>query len=186
MTRRKNWSKRNYKLLMAKRVVVACEFSGTVREAFRKRGFHAVSVDLLPAADGMNGWHFQTDILKFLATSAPFDLMIAHPPCTYLCNSGVCWLHPATGHRTKKNYTDAKCLFRWINLQQSVIFFNALKDANIPNIAIENPIPHKFATGSWATRGVGQQCRGIGKYDQIIQPWQFGHPETKATCLWLK
>ena len=87
--------------------------------------------------------------------------MIAHPPCTYLCNSGVSWLY--------KNKE------RWKNLIEGGVFFRKLMEANIPKIAIENPIMHKYA----------KQIIGV-EYSQVIQPWQFGHGETKATCLWLK
>ncbi len=165
-----------------KRVLIACEFSGTVREAFRKRGFDAWSCDLLPSDDN-SPYHHQVDV-SCMWQIKKWDLMIAHPPCTYLCNSGVCWLHPNTGQRTKKNYTKAQCIARWRALGESVDFFNALQTANIPHIAIENPIPHKFARDGWVGR-VGGSC-GVGKYTQIIQPHQFGHAETKATCLWLK
>lgn len=169
-----------------KRVLVACEFSGTVREAFRKRGFDAVSIDIIPS-DDQSPYHYQMDVLKYLETvHAPIDLMIAHPPCTYLCNSGVCWLHPAKGAtRTKKNYTDQQCVDRWAELAKSIDFFNSLQAANIKHIAIENPIPHKYAKRGWQTT-TGAYSSGIGKYTQIIQPYQFGHAETKATCLWLK
>tara|TARA_R100001530_G_scaffold128893_1_gene98866 strand:- start:2493 stop:2942 length:450 start_codon:yes stop_codon:yes gene_type:complete len=90
-----------------------------------------------------------------------WDLLIAHPPCTYLCNSGVCWL------KTKPS--------RWEKLDEAAAFFRALWEADIPKIAIENPVPHRYAV-----ERIG------GKYSQIIQPYQFGHREQKATCLWLK
>lgn len=164
-----------------KRVAVICETSGKVREAFRKRGFHAVSVDLLPSVDN-SSYHFQTDAITFLQTSAPFDLMVAHPTCTYLCNSGVCWLHPGKGTRTKKNYNPTQCNLRWEKLYEAMEFFNLLRERDdIEHIALENPIPHKYAV-----YGTKEFPWGIGKYTQIIQPYQFGHPETKATCLWLK
>ena len=150
------------------KVLIACEFSGVVREAFRKRGHDAWSCDLLPSEDG-SGFHLRMDIKDVLNPDTymlhidpdwmDWDLMIAHPPCTRLCNSGVMWLE-------KRNL--------WENLIQSILFFNDLLNAPIPKICIENPIPHKYAVA------------GIGKYNQLIQPWQFGHGETKATCLWLK
>lgn len=139
------------------RVLVACEFSGVVREAFRKRGHDAWSCDLLPPEDGSK-YHIQDDVLKHLDDG--WDMMIAHPPCTYLCNSGVRWLHRDSS--------------RWEHLKPACDFFNTLKNRDIPKIAVENPIPHGYAR------------KEIGYYTQIIQPWQFGHPETKATCLWLK
>jgi hypothetical protein len=95
-----------------------------------------------------------------------WDMMIAHPTCTYLTNSGVCWLYKKDGSRNEE---------RWQNLKEGAEFFKALLNAPIPLIAIENPIPHKYA------------IELIGKkYDQIIQPYHFGHPESKATCFWLK
>jgi hypothetical protein len=142
------------------KVLVACEFSGRVRDAFTKRGHEAWSCDLLQS--DAPGNHFQGNVLDIL--DAGWDLIIAHPPCTYLCNSGVRWLHgPPYG-----------CT-RWQQMQTGALFFKLLLDADVPKIAIENPIPHKYAVEI-----IGR------KYDQIIQPWQFGHGETKATCLWLK
>ncbi len=158
------------------RVLIGCETSGVVREAFRARGHHAVSCDILPADDG-SSFHIQNDVLQVIATSAPFDLAIFHPPCTYLCNSGVCWLYK-TGHKADN---------RWDRLKTAVEFFNALKNCGIPKIAIENPIPHKWARDGWYKKDpTFAGSKGIGQYTQIIQPYQFGHPERKATCLWLK
>ena len=157
------------------RVLVACEYSGTVRDAFIAQGHDAMSCDLLPT-DAPNwtydpftklrthhperGSHYQGSVLDVLDDG--WDLMIAHPPCTYLTNSGVRWLH-----------TDES---RWGKLDEACEFFNRLLDADIPRICVENPIPHKYAV----------ERIGGRKYTQIIQPWQFGHGETKATCLWLK
>lgn len=137
--------------------MVACEFSGVVRDAFIKRGHDAVSCDLLPTE--RPGPHIQGDVLEHLNDG--WDLMIAHPPCTRLCNSGVRWLH-------ERNL--------WNEMYDAAQFFRRFIQARdiIPHIAIENPIPHKYAV---AEIGVG--------YDQLIQPWMFGHGETKATCLWL-
>lgn len=140
------------------KVLVACEFSGIVREAFRKRGHDAYSCDVLPAEDGST-FHLQCDVRRALRTQ--WDLMIAHPPCTYLANSGVRWL--------------AGNAERMAAMEEACEFFNELRNAPIERIGIENPIPHKYAR-----RKIG------GYYDQIIHPWQFGHGETKATCLWLK
>ncbi|MHA1401970.1 MAG: hypothetical protein ACTSQE_16585 [Candidatus Heimdallarchaeaceae archaeon] len=139
------------------RVLVGCEFSGIVRDAFRRHGHDAWSCDLLPTESV--GHHIEGDVLKILDKN--WDLMVAHPPCTYLCNSGVRWLYEREG--------------RWERMLKAVDFFVALLSANIPYIAVENPIPHKYAV-----QRIGR------KYDQIVQPWQFGHGETKATCLWLK
>lgn len=141
------------------RVLVACEFSGTVRDAFRARGHDAMSCDLLPSE--APGPHHQGDVLELLGRDSAWDLMVAHPPCTYLTNSGVAWLW--------------KRPTRWADMHDGAVFFRRLLDAPISRVAIENPIPHKYAL---ATIGV--------RYTQIIQPWQFGHGESKATCLWLR
>ena len=144
---------------MGMRVLIACEFSGVVREAFRSRGHDAWSCDILPALDN-SPYHYQCDVLDILDDE--WDLMIAHPPCTYFTNSGVSWLH--------------KDPERWSKLDEAAVFFNALLDADIPKICIENPVPHKYAL----------ERIGGRKYTQLIHPYQFGHLEQKATCLWLK
>lgn len=141
------------------RVLVACEFSGRVREAFRRAGHDAWSCDLLPADDNSNN-HIQGDALKLLGDG--WDLLIAHPPCTYLTNAGVTWLH--------------KDPSRWALLDEGAKFFKAFLDAPIPKICVENPIMHKYA----------KERIGGKKQSQVIQPWMFGHMEQKATCLWLK
>jgi hypothetical protein len=138
------------------KILVACEYSQTVTKAFRDKGHEAYSADILPT-DGNPDWHFTGDVRSFL--DADWDMLIAHPPCTYLTNSGVCWLH--------------KDPSRWDKLYDACSFFNWLQNAKIPKICIENPIPHKYAREK------------IGKYSQIIHPYQFGHTERKATCLWL-
>ena len=138
------------------KVLIACEFSGIVRDAFRARGHDAWSCDLLPTE--RPGKHIQGDVLERLDDG--WDLGIFHPPCTRLCNSGVRWL-------AERNL--------WNDLLKAGNFFRKLLEVDIPKICIENPIPHKYAVNI-----IGR------KYDQIIQPWQFGHGETKATCLWLK
>jgi len=137
--------------------LVACEFSGIVRDAFIEKGHDAISCDILPS--DRPGPHYQGDVFDIINNG--FDLMIAHPPCTYLCNSGVQHLHKTTG--------------RWPLLFEGASFFKKLLDADIPKIAVENPIMHKY----------GKQLIGVSQ-TQIIQPWMFGHPEQKATCLWLK
>lgn len=151
-------------------VLVACEFSGMVREAFRARGHFAWSCDLLPTE--RPGSHHTGDVLKFIRNTpylfdplVTWDLLIAHPPCTYLTNSGVRWLYKGG----KGSELDSE---RVAKVREATAFFTALLTSNIPRIAIENPIPHKYAM--------------LPDYTQIIQPWQFGHGETKATCLWLK
>ena len=135
------------------KVLVACEFSGVVREAFRRRGHDAWSCDLLPAEDGSE-FHIQFYV-ESTAYSGKWDLMIAHPPCTHLAVSGARWFKDK-----QQEQADALGFVRF------------LMDAPIPRIAIENPISIISSR--------------IRKPDQIIQPWQFGHGETKATCLWLK
>lgn len=138
------------------KVLVACEFSGIVRDAFASRGADAWSCDLLPTE--RPGQHIQGDVLPLLRER--WDLVIAHPECTRLCNSGVRWL-------AERNL--------WHELDAACEFFRACLSANADRIAVENPIPH------------GHALRRIGvPYSQVIQPWQFGHGETKATCLWLK
>jgi hypothetical protein len=137
------------------RVLVACEFSGVVRDAFAAKGHDAWSCDLLPTEKP--GQHIQDDVLKHLGDG--WDLMVAHPPCTRLCNSGVRWLAERD---------------LWVEMREACQFFLALRDALIPRRAIENPIPHKYA------RYI------IGRYQQRIQPYDFDVPETKATCLWLR
>jgi len=136
------------------KVLVACEFSGIVREAFRAKGHDAWSCDLLPSE--IPGQHIQGDILQVLFDK--WDLMIAHPPCTFLCSSGLHWNKRKPG---RELLTDL-----------AVDFAQMLLKSSAPMIALENPI------GCLSTR--------VRKPDQIIQPWQFGHPESKATCLWLK
>lgn len=162
---------------MTMRVLVACEFSGVVRDAFRCAGHNAMSCDFLPSETP--GLHYNGDVLDILDKG--WDLMIAHPPCTYLCNSGVRWLHSeklsARDHYLIGIGVKDHCWNsdRWNKMVKSAEFFKLLLNADIDKICIENPIPHKYAVEI-----IGR------KYDEIIQPWQFGHGETKKTCLWLK
>jgi hypothetical protein len=139
------------------RVLIACEYSGVVRDAMIALGHDAMSCDLLPT--DRPGPHYEGDIRDVLDRG--WDLMVAHPPCTYLANSGVSWLYKREG--------------RWDAMREGAEFFRLLLHADIPKIAVENPIPHKYATDI-----IGR------KYDQIDQPWMFGHGEQKATCFWLK
>ena len=134
------------------RVLVACEFSGVVRAAFRALGHEAWSCDLLPVEDG-DCHHYQGDVREQLTED--WDLLIAHPPCTYLAVSGARWF---------KDRLPAQ--------QEALAFVALLLEAPVRKVAVENPI--------------GVISSHIRKPDQIIQPWQFGHPETKATCLWLR
>lgn len=150
------------------KVLIACEFSGIVREAFRKRGHDSWSCDLLPTE--IDGPHFQEDVLLHLNDG--WDLMIAHPPCTYLCNAGVRHLHSIPSCLGK--ITDVHGEERWRQMIAAATFFMQLKEAPIDKICVENPIPHGYATSI------------IGKYSQKIQPWMFGHDASKQTCLWLK
>lgn len=136
------------------RVLIACEFSGVVRNAFAARGHDAWSCDLLPS--DTPGQHYQGDIRDMLTQT--WALMIAHPPCTFLCSSGLHWNKRRPGRAEQT--------------EEALEFVRLLLDADILRIALENPI------GCISTR--------IRKPDQVIQPWQFGHPESKATCLWLK
>lgn len=140
------------------RVLVACEYSGKVRQAFRNLGHDAWSCDILPADDGSQ-YHFTGDVTPLL--DQEWDLLIGHPPCTYLTNAGVRWLNTIPG--------------RWDQMREGAEFFNLLLNANVPRVAIENPIMHKYAVEIIGRR-----------QDQVIQPWMFGHTEQKATCLWLK
>ena len=140
------------------RVLIACESSGVERDAFIAAGHDAMSCDLLPTVTP--GPHYQGDVLDLIGER--FDLVIAHPPCTYLANSGVRWL-----------YTDPT---RRASMLAGAAFFAAMFEFNTPRLAVENPIQHKHAK---AAHGMGQQT-------QTVQPWQFGHPESKAICLWLR
>lgn len=133
------------------KVLVACEFSGVVRDAFKALGHDATSCDLLPSES--DGKHYRGDVRDILGDG--WDLMIAHPPCTYLAVSGARWW---AGRKQEQS--------------EALEFVRLLLDAPIQRIALENPI--------------GAISKAIRKPDQIIQPWQFGHGETKATCLWLK
>ena len=145
------------------RVLVACEFSGIVRDAFIAAGHDAVSCDLLPSE--RPGPHIVGDARVIATPAGRWDLLIAHPPCTYLANSGVRWLYGGKGTVRDES--------RWRRMEDAAILFRTLLDhAPIPMVAVENPIMHRHA--------------GLPKPTQIIQPWQFGHPETKATGLWLR
>lgn len=143
------------------RVLVACEFSGIVRDAFRARGHDAWSCDLLPT-EADPRWHYTADALfcvrswaHMLDPLTPWDLLIAHPPCTHLAVSGARWF--------KEKQAEQELALK---------FVRGLLDAPVARIALENPISI-----------ISSRVR---KPDQIVQPWQFGHGETKATCLWLK
>lgn len=149
------------------RVLIACEFSGIVRRAFASRGHDAWSCDLLPAEDRSNK-HIVGDVRDILHDG--WDLLIvAHPPCTRLCNSGVRWLHNPPSGRTLDDM--------WRELDEGCGLFSDLWNAPIERIAVENPVMHKHAKA---------RIRNYQEPAQSVQPWQFGHGETKRTCLWLK
>lgn len=139
------------------RVLVACESSGIVRDAFRRRGHDAYSCDLLQAASDPQ-YHYQCDARDIIGPYHPWDLIIAHPPCTYLCSSGLHWNKRRPG---RAEQTESA-------LELARFFLNA----DCGRIAVENPV------GCISTR--------IRKYDQKIQPYEFGEDASKATCLWLK
>lgn len=141
------------------RILIACEFSGTVRDAFIAKGHDAVSCDLLPTEKP--GPHIQGDVLDVLEDG--WDMMIAHPPCTYLCSSGLHWNKRVPGREEQTH-------------EAMMFVFNLMGEGSIahgiPKIALENPI--------------GRIGTAYRKADQIIQPWQFGHDASKQTCLWLR
>ena len=144
------------------KVLVACEYSGRVRDAFIRGGHDALSCDLLPTDSP--GPHYQGDVLDVL--DAGWDVMVAHPPCTYLSRSGMRWLKDQPPLKSGKPVGAERRRL----LAESLEFFHILLNAPIPRIAIENP--RSFLIPIPET--------------QTIHPWQFGHGETKATCLWLK
>lgn len=143
------------------RVMIACEYSGRVREAFRKRGHEAWSCDLLPAEDH-SGYHYRGDLFEFFYDSVEqgidWDLIIAHPPCTYLAVSGLHW---------NKKYPE-----RAVKTSEAIGFCDAILQLPVQRIALENP--------------VGILSTSLRKPDQIIQPYWFGEDASKKTCLWLK
>lgn len=139
------------------KILVACEYSGAVRDAFRALGHDAVSCDLLPS--DAPGPHYQGDVVELLdLTDHEWDVLIAFPPCTYLCSSGMHW--------TTRGLRDPQLT------EDALDFVRLLLGAKVNHIALENPV------GCISSR--------IRKPDCIIHPWQFGHPESKTTCLWLK
>lgn len=156
---------------MAK-VLVACEFSGTVRRAFEARGHDAWSCDLLPSEDGSNR-HIRGDVRDHLEG---WDfIIVAHPPCTRLCNSGVRWLKTPPAGRTLEEM--------WVELDEGAALFSTLWNAPCPRVAVENPVMHKHAKA---------RIDNYEHFSQSVQPWQFGTDpngidnEKKRTCLWLR
>lgn len=142
------------------KVLIACEYSGAVRDAFSRLGHDATSCDLLPS-DSESGKHYQGSVFDIINDG--WDLMVAHPPCTYLAVSGNRWLYNKDGSKNEE---------RWKNRNEGLDFVRALMDAPIDQIAVENPVSC-----------ISSEIR---KPDQIIQPWQFGDEAQKTTCLWLK
>lgn len=154
-------------------VYLPCEYSATVARAFRDRGHSVVTCDLLPTEEPSIP-HHRGDAFDLLdrgpegeALRASYgiagwwDLLIGFPPCTYLTNSGVRWLHERPE--------------RWAKLDAGAAFFRGLLEADVPHVAIENPVPHKYAV-----ERIGR------KHDCTFQPWEHGHGQSKRTCLWLK
>jgi len=153
--------------MKALRVLVACEFSGVVRRAFAARGHDAWSCDLLPAEDRSNK-HIIGDARDILNDGWDL-LMVAHPPCTRLCNSGVRWLHvPPPGKTVDQIHAE---------LREAADLFSAFWNAPIERVCIENPVMHRHAKALIV---------GYVPPAQSVQPWQFGHGEVKRTCLWLR
>lgn len=146
------------------RILIACEYSGRVREAFSALGHDAWSCDLIDTEQP--GQHIIGDALE-VAYNGTWDMMIAHPPCTYLTNTANRWLYNKDG---------SKNIPRWDNMRDAAKFFKALYDAPIPKKVLENPIQNKY----------GLEMHGCGKATQYVQPWMFGHMEQKATGLWLQ
>ncbi len=140
-----------------KRILVACEESQVVTKAFRALGHEAFSCDVLEASGGHPEWHFQTDVVALLREGRDWDMLIGFPPCDHLCVSGAKWFG--------QKIADGR-------QQQGIEFFMALATADVPQVAIENP--------------VGIMSRRWRPPDQIIQPWQFGDEAQKTTCLWLR
>ena len=149
------------------RVLIGCEFSGVVRRAFASRGHDAWSCDLLPAEDRSNK-HITGDIRDVLDDG--WDLLIVcHPPCTRLCNSGVRWLSKPPAGKTLAEM--------WQELEDGCALFSDCWNAPIERVAVENPVMHRYAK---------ERIRNYAEPAQSVQPWQFGHGETKRTCFWLK
>jgi len=144
------------------KILIACEESQEVCKAFRKLGHEAFSCDTQPCSGGHPEWHIQDDVLMYI-DSGEWDMLIGHPPCTYLTVANT-YMNRGCSKYTAEEAIELR--------HEAVLFFFSLIEAPIEKICIENPI--------------GIMSKIYGKPDQIIQPWQFGHPESKATCLWLK
>lgn len=150
------------------KVLIGCEYSGIVRDAFLARGHDAWSCDLLPTETNSNR-HIQGDVREVIASTQWDMLIVAHPPCTRLCNSGVRWLSkPPTGKTLDQ---------MWQELREGADLFSDLWNAPIERVCIENPVMHRHAK---------ELIRNYQDFAQSVQPWQFGHGEVKRTCLWLR
>lgn len=149
------------------KVLVACEYSGIVRDAFLDMGHDAWSCDLLPTEKNSNR-HITGDVRDILNDGWDL-LMVAHPPCTRLCNSGVRWLHKPPRGKTLEQM--------WHELKEGAELFSDLWNAPIERICVENPVMHGHAK---------KLIRNYKEFSQSVQPWQFGHGEIKRTCFWLK
>lgn len=159
------------------KILVACEESQAVCKAFRERGHEAYSADVQPCSGGFPEWHILGDVLPYINGNRTFttcdgiqhtiagtwDILIAHPPCTYLSNAGACRLYPRKGVLNKERYAEGL---------KAREFFMKFYDADCPRICIENPIPSRIYR--------------LPKYTQIVQPYEYGHPFSKKTCFWLK
>ncbi|WJS97817.1 hypothetical protein [Novosphingobium humi] len=152
---------------MTGRVLIACEFSGIVRRAFSALGYDAWSCDLRRAEDGSNR-HYTGDVRDILYDGWDM-LIVAHPPCTRLCNSGVRWLSAPPSGRTLAEM--------WAELDEGAALFSTLWNAPVPRVAVENPVMHKHAK---------ERIVGYRPAAQSVQPWEYGDWETKRTCLWLR
>lgn len=153
------------------KILIACEYSGTVRDRFKALGHDARSCDILPSETA--GFHYQDDLIKIIG-SEEWDLIIAHPPCTYLTVTGNKWFyHPEDKHLdTSERRPHPKFPDRAKHREQAVGFFMAIANSGCKKICIENPVG--IMSSRWK------------KPDQIIQPYEYGHPHAKKTCLWLK
>lgn len=156
------------------KILIACETSGTVRNAFLDRGHDAWSCDVLPS-DDLTNRHIQDDALEVLKMESWDMLMVAHPPCTRLCNSGVRWLHKAPPGKTLAEM--------WEQLDQGAELFSKLWNADVPRVAIENPVMHKYAKA---------RIKNFEPFTQSVQPYEFADSIdaedniSKRTCLWLR
>ncbi len=143
------------------RILVACEESQAVTIELRKLGHEAYSCDLIPCSGGHPEWHLQVDALELLKMK--WDMIIAHPPCTYMSKAGARWMFPKAGEVSSERFEQA---------MEAKAFFMRFLNADCPRIAVENPRPLKIV--------------GLPVASQVIQPYEYGHPYSKATCLWIK